>query len=207
MIDNTILDYPDELLRLSLSFLGFGHFAFIAPVCSRFKTVYLANASGNKKITSGESFSLYLANVSGNKKFTSGESVTSSISRSEKYFEDAGTDSEEQHILFWYSVSTRYGRVDVMEWAHTQGHSRVWNARFRGGNTGHQVCTRAAEYGQLAGLQWLRQNGCSWNSETSSGAAKGGHLSVLQWVRENGCEWDRYTCSAAAGGGHLTVLQ
>ena len=65
MADNTILDYPDELLRLSLSFLGLGHFVFLAGVCSRFKIAYLANAT-DETITS------------------SGENVTSSISCDER---------------------------------------------------------------------------------------------------------------------------
>jgi len=110
MADNTALDYPDKLLRLSLSFLGVGHFLFIALVHSKFKSAYLANVSDQK--------------------ITSGESVTSSILRAEKYFENAGTDTE-QLRLFWLNVA-RYGRVDVMGWAHEQGYSRVWNQRFRG---------------------------------------------------------------------------
>ena len=48
MADGTILDHPDDLLRLSLFFLGIGHFAFIASVCSRFKTAYLANVSDDQ---------------------------------------------------------------------------------------------------------------------------------------------------------------
>ena len=105
----TILHHPDEILGLALSFLGAGQFGFIAPVCSRFKYVYLTTVSDEK--------------------ITNGECITSSISRAEKYFEDAGTNTK-QLIFFWYNVSTRYGHVDVMEWAHTQGHSRVWNAQF-----------------------------------------------------------------------------
>ena len=185
MTDNTILAPPDELLRLTLSFLGIRYFAFIALVCSRFKVAYLANGS--------------------NEMYTRGESVTSSISRAEKYLEDAGTNSE-QLTIFWYNV-TRYGRVDFMEWAHREGYSRMWNERFQGGNIGNQVCMRGAKYGQLAALQWLRQNGCIWNCGTSSAAARGGHLSILQWAGTNGCEWDSDTCSSAARGGHLAVLQ
>ena len=103
MADGTILDHPDDLLRLSLFFLGIGHFAFIASVCSRFKTAYLANVSDDM--------------------CTSGESVTSSISRAEKYFEDAGTNVVQLEI-FWYNVA-RYGCVDVMALAHHAGYSRV----------------------------------------------------------------------------------
>ena len=109
MTDNTILAPPDELLRLTLSFLGVGHFAFVALVCSRFKIAHLANV--------------------GDEMITSGESVTSSILRAEKYFEDAGTDSE-QLEFFWYYVAG-YGLVDVMAWAHRQGYSLGWNEGFR----------------------------------------------------------------------------
>ena len=67
---------------------------------------------------------------------------------------------------------------------------------------------KAAEYGQLDGLKWLRENGCDWNSETCIAAAKGGHLSILQWARPKGrCDWDSATYSAAAGGGYLFILQ
>jgi len=61
--------------------------------------------------------------------------------------------------------------------------------------------------GHLAVLQWAREHGCEWNSNTCSAAAEGGHLEVLQWLREHGCEWNSNTCSAAAEGGHLEVLQ
>ena len=71
--------------------------------------------------------------------------------------------------------------------------------------------------GHLEVLQWARNNGCDWDSDTcamlltmdiwkcSNGletmdvngivdtcayAAENGHLEVLQWARNNGCEWD-----------------
>jgi hypothetical protein len=69
------------------------------------------------------------------------------------------------------------------------------------------TCRAAAEGGHLAVLQWARANGCDWNSNACMWAAKGGHLHVLQWARANGCDWDKHTCMWAAGGGHLHVLQ
>ena len=77
-----------------------------------------------------------LANV-GDEMINTGESCTSSISRAKAYFEDAGTDSE-QLIFFWYNI-VRYGRVDVMEWAHRQGYARVWDAQFHGSNVGEPI--------------------------------------------------------------------
>ena len=134
---------------------------------SRFKVAYLANTSDEK--------------------VTTGESVTSSISRATKYFEDAGTGSE-QLELFWYN-GARYGRVDIMEWAHRQGYARVRNNeqfQWRWRDVGKQVCIRAAKYGQLASLQWLRQNNCCWDDDTAYAAAAGGHFPVLQLAIDNG---------------------
>ena len=42
---------------------------------------------------------------------------------------------------------------------------------------------------------------------TCCDSAAGGHLKVLQWVRGQGCPWDSITCCNAAAGGHLEVLQ
>ena len=42
---------------------------------------------------------------------------------------------------------------------------------------------------------------------TCCNSAAGGHLKVLQWVRGQGCPWDSITCCNAAAGGHLEVLQ
>jgi hypothetical protein len=57
-------------------------------------------------------------------------------------------------------------------------------------------------------LQWLRANGCPWDSNTCAGAAKGGYLEVLQWARANSCPWDAMTCSEAAfGDGNLEAMQ
>lgn len=103
----TILHHPNEILGLALSFLGAGQFGFIAPVCSRFKKVYLTTVSDER--------------------ITNGESITSSISRAEKYLEEAGSDIK-KIAFFWYSAA-RYSRLEVMEWAHQRGYSHVWEER------------------------------------------------------------------------------
>ena len=46
----------------------------------------------------------------------------------------------------------------------------------------------AAEGGHLSCLQWLRENGCNWDGDTScSDAARNGHLHIFKWARQNGC--------------------
>ena len=135
------------------------------------------------------------------KKITTGESVTSSVSCAKKYFEDEGTGEDELQF-FWFNAA-RYGRIDVMEWAHQQEFSDVWSEY----SFGARLCQEAAVYGQLQPLQWLRENGCPWNGYTCEAAACNGNISILQWARENGCPWDVRTCIAAAENGHLSILQ
>ena len=53
----------------------------------------------------------------------------------------------------------------------------------------------AAQNGHLEVLQWARNNGCDWDSDTCACAAQNGHLEVLQWARNNGCDWDSDTCA------------
>ena len=187
----TIYDLNNDLLAISHSLLGVGHFRNAGIACKLF-----LEASG----TAGS-----------DEKVTSMKIVTSSISCAEKYFEDAEgtttTNTTEELKLFWYSAA-RYGRLEIMKWAHRQGYARVWSEEASNFNIATAViCFRAAKYGQLDVLQWLRENGCCWNQNTCYAAAKGGYLSILQWLRENGCPWNASTFSAAAKGGHLSILQ
>jgi len=98
----------------------------------------------------------------------------------QKYFEDEGTEIKQLEFL-WCSAA-RYSRVEVMQWAHEQGYSVIWNLQNDwGGSIGATTCaTKAVKYGQLYALQWLKQNGCDWGSATCFAAAAGGHLSCLQ---------------------------
>jgi len=87
--------------------------------------------------------------------------------------------------------------------AHKQGYSAVWNEYQKRnyclvylGFIGASACAKAAEYGQLQALRWLKRNGRDWDIKTYACqyAARGGHLHILQWARETGCDWDRITC-------------
>ena len=116
----TIYNLPLDILGLCHSFLGVGHFAFIAPVCKIFKQAYLSNP--------------------GHDKVTSGESITSSISCARKYLENERT-GRKQKAFFWYHAA-RYGCLDVLEWAYQQGYASVGAWDFN-------VPSVAARYGQL----------------------------------------------------------
>ena len=62
----------------------------------------------------------------------------------------------------------------------------------------------------LAGMQWARDNACSWGQETCRVAARGGHLVALKWLLEHGCPCGDDLGAlgeAAAEHGHLHVVQ
>ena len=99
----TIHNLNDDLLRLSHSFLGVGHFRYSPLACKRF----LALEAGYRMITTGES-------------------VTSSISCAKKYIDEEGTDTK-QLRFFWYAAARHY-RFEVMQWAHQQGYSTGSNS-------------------------------------------------------------------------------
>ena len=174
----TIHQLGDEVIEISLALLGGnGHFRYGPLACKMFLRASELNPHF--------------------KKISSGESVTSSISCAKKYFQDKeGTDKEQ--LRFFWENAARYGRLDIMEWAHQQGFSHASSAC---------TCAKAAEYGQLQALQWLKENGCDWNCNTCLAAARNGHLAILQWARGNGCDWYSDIFCAAAEGGHLSILQ
>lgn len=97
-----------------------------------------------------------------------------------------------------------------MDWALQQGYASVWNdqsTEVQYSKIGEKCSCKAAKYGQLQALQWLRENECPWNCDTCHAAAEGGHLSCLKWARENGCPWNIVTCMVAAEGGHFSCLK
>lgn len=118
----------------------------------------------------------------------------------------------------------RLGKLQLLQRAHQAG-CPLTDRSSRGGVTGglsvewamgsgftwrgerDDACAAAAQGGHLRTLQWLRENGCPWNSLTCRRAAEEGHLHVLQWARIHGCPWDGFVCAGAARGGRLDVLQ
>ena len=57
---------------------------------------------------------------------------------------------------------------------------------------------KAARHGHLEVVQWLRGNGCEWDSWVCTQAAFYGNVETLRWARENGCPWDHATKAKAA---------
>lgn len=73
-----------------------------------------------------------------------------------------------------------------------------------------QLLAARAGAGDLAGVQWLRAQGCAWSSHSCIAAAEGGHLHVLAWLlsQRPACPMDAGLCAlAAAAAGQVPVLQ
>jgi hypothetical protein len=69
------------------------------------------------------------------------------------------------------------------------------------------ACDYAAQGGHLEVLKWLREQEAPLGEWTSVHAAKGGHLEILKWAREQGCGLNQWTYAYAAKQGHLEILK
>jgi hypothetical protein len=92
------------------------------------------------------------------------------------------------------------GRLDVLEWATTEGYT--WDHGL--------VWAGAAAAGNLHVLEWSLSgrpgDHCRWSmpprdSRPGHAAARNGHMEVLQWLHARGCPLDAITCASAARGG------
>ena len=111
------------------------------------------------------------------------------------------------------------GQVELVKWALAEGcprddgggytmateaalfgHTELvqWLCREQGFQMDVLMMYGAAGSGNLELVQWLRGEGCPWDTETSSNAVFIGHVKMLRWVRENGCPWDANTRDWAA---------
>ncbi len=118
-----------------------------------------------------------------------------------------------------FVTAVQNGYLEVLKWVCSEGFPS-------GVQSSSDWCSRAARYGQLETLQWLRYQDFPWDSDTCACAALYGHLEILKWARgdldspasrseginpernENTvCPWDEWTCIWAAQNGHLEVLK
>jgi hypothetical protein len=75
------------------------------------------------------------------------------------------------------------------------------------GEAAEETVSSAAACGHTHIVQYLRSEGCSWDTSACTSAATGGHLSTLRWLRDNGCPWDADdVCLGAASSGSVDVL-
>ena len=212
--EKTIFDLPDDVLALSLAFVGKGTFRYTASVCKTFHKVYKSafhdttDTSIGSAVASIACAKVFLVEDDGgleinidfdmniNNKL---RNIWNGAARHGRVdiLEFLNDSKFPTHLKTTnYDLAAEHGHLDALKWFHAHG-CPVDEATF----------ALAAYGGHLSVLQWLKDNGCSWDECACGNAAWRGHLSLLQWCRANGCPWDELTCAKAAHDGHLSVLQ
>jgi hypothetical protein len=87
--------------------------------------------------------------------------------------------------------------LSKLHWLHTEQHCSLPD----------DISVHAAKSGSIEMLKWLQQRGCALDARSCEQAAKAGHLHVLMFLRSQGCPWNTKTCDAAASRGDQQMLQ
>jgi hypothetical protein len=95
------------------------------------------------------------------------------------------------------NLAARYGRTDALKHLKSLGvYITLEHLRL------------AAEGGHLECAQWIRKVcNTEWTVYVSHSAAGSGNLALLQWCKEQGCPFDLYTLFSAARSGNLDVVR
>ncbi|CAB9512577.1 ankyrin repeat protein [Seminavis robusta] len=196
-----------DLLRLAtkeiwiqriFSFVGMGHFAFVAPVSKQMKALY-TEYCGTVKIPP------VVVEIWYPEKRTRAAGIADTIYSAafynlqcaEYWYDDWNKSDDGIHQDFVCEVIAKVGSLAVLRWAR-ETKEFSWDP---------DTCGYAAGDGHLEVLKYAHENGCLWDALTCSYAAEGGHLEVLKYAHENGCPWDEGTCDEAATYGRLEILQ
>ena len=201
---------PDALLAKCFSFLGEGHYIYVAGTCRSFCDAY----------------KIYLQQTESESMSTNFDATVESVSRLQMKLIELNIDVHDQNdklivelngktvLDFWMDVIRRAaykGNLDVLVWIKNIIDPEKWIRRIDGLRFfSKSVFSVAARGGQLKVLQWLRsENGgkCHWAEATSRVAASEGHIELLKWAHQNGCPWNEGTCTGAARNGNLELLK
>jgi hypothetical protein len=104
--------------------------------------------------------------------------------------------SVKQEISHYAAYS---GSISMLNWLRTQS----W-CLFD-----YYACEGAAEGGQLAAMQHLRNTGCEWDVETFTwSAARSGNIELVEWLRQQpGIVFDCFDLSGAVMNGHGAMCE
>jgi hypothetical protein len=94
-------------------------------------------------------------------------------------------------------VAAKFGQLEVLRYLYHDVGCILWEG----------TCASAARAGRLECLEWLREEGCPWDSTVFCGAAIGSHLQVMKWLRTQGCPWNTWTWNCALAKNDPEVLQ
>lgn len=200
-----ITDLPADLLKACLSFVGPGHYPFVALVCRQFQEGY-SNFPKTTKLDSAASSASCAQHCLDDDKLTTSNTKEGVL----KAITTKATSTADVKVLKWalddhshalddqgFLLAGIYGHVKVLEWGEENGLD--W---FSPG-----LSMLAMMYGHVNLLDWIHQRrpiGC-----TLMDAVKGGHVRVLDWMNEHGlAEKDNSFVWWAAGySGKLQVMK
>ena len=206
-----VTNLPDALFSKCLSFVGVGHFIYVAGTCRSFRDTYKTCLQLTESKSTATDFDATVESVSRLKM------KLLELNIDVHDYEDKLIFGEHMQIIndFWAGVIRRAaykGNQDVLTWTKNSNPGK-WIDRCEGWlGLSASPCNAAARGGQLKVLQWLRSDAggkCPCNETTCAAAAKNGQLEVLDWLRQKGCPWgvEPCACKLAAQNGHLEILK
>jgi len=121
--------------------------------------------------------------------------------------------------LSFVQFAAKYGSMQCLEYAHSQGWEVSDQAMFEAVESGqlesvrflHETCGKAltvktmlqaAALDKLEVMRYLHEKGCSWDASVCAAASKAGHLSCLEYAHHHGCPWDESTFISAKTNTH-----
>jgi hypothetical protein len=200
------------ILQHVLSFVGPGHWCFVAEVSSLWRDVYIRveptemQLDTYRQMTCEPQMTLYSA-------------VFSSPSRV-RHAQALGLD----YATAWCErAAGRYADVATLKAAHELGMAYtnftmvcaagrnqltvVQFLREQGCPLSESLFRSAAGRGHIAMCIYLHAEQCPWDDITSNCAASRGGLDTLRWLRERGCPWSAYVVSmCVASSGSIDVM-
>lgn len=103
-----------------------------------------------------------------------------------------------------FSYAAKYGHLHILNYLERWKGNRQISSSYK-----YDACNKAAEYGQLDCLKWLKARDFPCFEHVCDNAAKKGHLHILVWARslDPPCPWSETTSYLAAKEGHLHILE
>ena len=185
------------------SFVGPGHYIFVAGVNRQFQKLYRHYFS---TLRPKDRRSIRLKHrgrfVQPGVKKTHAKNVFASLSCAKYWYQLVLPQKDDKHGIMrrWKHTAcvaaARQGCLSVLQWAHEHGLS--WDS---------QATINVIKNGHLDCIRYMYDNGSSLQCNTAMAAVRHGHFHILVYTYEQGCEWDSRLASSAAESGNLDCLQ
>jgi hypothetical protein len=194
---------PNDVIQdIFGTFLGPGHYRYVAATCRDFRTTYehaMSDAHRKKTTWTSAAASVACAELCLNES-GSIEGISLAAARSGQLAVLELAYSRGCRSIKGIALAgARMGQLEVLEWALNRGY---WSADGLFGEAGRG--------GQVSVFEWAVKNGLKWEFLYSAISAAGaGHVMLLEWMWEHGalnCTFN-YCGRYAAKGGHVPVLE